>query len=272
MENILNRNHVTVIGTGEQTVVLGHGFACDQNVWRLITPYLEEEYRIVLFDYVGSGQSDKTQYSVERYSDLNGYAQDLIEILDCMQIHDAIFVGHSVSSMIGVIASIHNPQYFKKMVLISPSPRYINDGPDYYGGFDDKDIREILTFMEMNFLGWASANAAALIDNPDKPALAEQLKDTFSGEDPKIMKNFARATFLSDYRKELKRVTTPALIIQCSVDSIVPIEVAQYINHNMQNSQLKILDSRGHYPHLSLPGKTAEYILEYIKKGCKDDE
>lgn len=266
MENIIKRNHVTVMGTGEETIVFGHGFACDQNVWRSITKYFEKDYRIVLFDYVGCGQSDKTQYSVERYVDLNGYARDLEEILDSMQIRNAIYVGHSVSSMIGVIASIHNPEYFKKMILISPSPRYLNDNPDYYGGFDAKDINEILTFMEMNFLGWASANAAALMDNPDKPALAEQLKDTFIGEDPEIMKNFARATFLSDYRKELPFVTVPTLIIQCSIDSIVPIEVAEYLNRHIKNSDLKILDSRGHYPHLSMPEKTAECILEYMKE------
>ncbi|WP_099469498.1 alpha/beta fold hydrolase [Konateibacter massiliensis] len=265
MKNIIERNHITVVGTGKETIVLGHGFGCDQNVWRYIIPYLEKDYRLVLFDYVGSGKSDKSQYNIERYRNLDGYAQDLIEILDCFEIRDAIFIGHSVSSMIGILSSIHNSKYFKKMVLIGPSPRYINDEPDYYGGFNHQDINEILTFMEMNFLGWASANAAALIDNPDKPDLVEQLENTFTSEEPGIMKYFARATFLSDYRKELQLVTTPSLILQCSVDSIVPLEVAEYMKNNLQNSDLKILDSRGHYPHLSMPKQTAEYILDYIK-------
>jgi sigma-B regulation protein RsbQ len=264
MENIIKRNNINVIGTGEKTIVFGHGFGCDQNIWRYITPYFEKDYRIVLFDYVGSGQSDISQYSAKRYADLMGYSLDLEEILEYMQIKDAIYVGHSVSSMIGLLTTIRKPECFQKIVLISPSPRYINEEPDYYGGFDQKDINEILTFMEMNFLGWASANAAALMDNPDKPVLAEQLKDTFTAEDPEIMKNFARATFLSDYRKELEFVTIPTLIIQCSVDSIVPIEVAEYLNRNIKNSALKILDSRGHYPHLCIPEKTAESILEYI--------
>lgn len=265
MEDIIKRNHVTVIGTGEETIIFGHGFGCDQNVWSDIIPFFEKDYRIVLFDYVGSGQSDKSKYSLGKYADLRGYGKDLEEILDFMKIRQAIFVGHSVSSMIGVLASIHNPDYFKKMVLLSPSPRYMNDGADYYGGFDLKDINEILTFMEMNFLGWASANAAALIDNPDKPVLTRKLKETLTNETPEIMKNFARATFLSDYRNEVKQVTIPTLILQCSVDSIVPIQVAEYLNKNIKNSTLKIFESRGHYPHLSMPKETAESILEYIK-------
>ncbi len=264
MNHILKRNNVNIIGSGEQTIVLGHGFGCDQNIWQFITPYFENNYKIILYDYVGSGHSDKTQYDKKRYSDLHGYAKDLEEILDELKINDAIFVGHSVSSMIGVLASIHNPKYFKKMVLISPSPRYINDGNNYYGGFDKQDINEILTFMEMNFLGWASANASALMDNPDKPALAEQLKDTLSSEDPGIMKDFARATFLTDCRKEVSLVTIPTLIIQCSVDSIVPVEVAHYLNDNIKNSSLKIIEARGHYPHLSMPKITAECIVEFV--------
>lgn len=264
MENIMKRNHVTVIGAGEETIVLGHGFGCDQKVWHAITPYLEHNYRIILFDYVGCGASDKTSYDKDRYSDLRGYARDLEEIMDDMGIIDAIFVGHSVSSMIGILASNHNPRYFKKMVLISPSPRYINEGANYYGGFTKEDITEILTFMEMNFLGWASANASALMDHPDKPELTQKLENTLTSEDPAIMKNFARATFLSDYREELNYITIPTMILQCSVDSIVPIEVAQYLNHKIQNSMLKIIDSRGHYPHLSMPKLTADYIMEFI--------
>ncbi len=266
MEDVLKRNHVTIIGNGKNkdTIILGHGFGCDQKVWHQIIPHLEKDYQIILFDYVGSGESDKSKYLAERYRNLDGYAMDLKEILDYMKIRDAIFIGHSVSSMIGVLACVHNPKYFKKMILISPSPRYLNDLPDYFGGFDKNDINEILTFMEMNFLGWATANAAALMDNPDRPNLAVQLKDTMTKEDPMVMKNFARATFLSDYRKQLPHVSTNTLIIQCSVDSIVPIEVAKYLNEHIKDSTLKIIEARGHYPHLSMPQRTADCILDFI--------
>lgn len=270
MTNVFERNNIHILGEGEQTIIFGHGFGCEQNIWKYMIPYFEKEFRIVLFDYVGSGKSDKTAYAADRYSDLHGYALDLQEILEALDIHQAIFVGHSVSSMIGLLASIQKPECFRNMILISPSPRYINELPDYYGGFDDKDVQELLKIMEMNFIGWASMNAAALMDNPDRPMLAEHLKSTFCAEDPVIMKNFAQATFLSDHRNELPQVTVPSLIVQCSVDSIVPIEVANYLNNNLKDSTLEVIGARGHYPNLSQPGETARLILNYLAASNPD--
>lgn len=265
MADIIKRNNVHIIGEGDRTIIFGHGFGCEQNIWNLMLPYFEKDYRIVLYDYVGSGNSDMSAYEPGKYSDLYGYAQDLQDILETLNIRQAVFVGHSVSSMIGLLASVKNPEYFERMVLIGPSPRYLNELPDYYGGFDEKDIRELLKMMEMNFIGWASANAAVLMDNPDKPMLAEELKNIFTRENPFVMKNFAQATFLSDHRKDLAKVTIPALIIQCSVDSIVPIEAAEYLNKNLKGSSLKVIDAKGHYPHISMPGETAGLILDYLK-------
>lgn len=264
MENILKRNNVRILGQGEKTIIFGHGFGCDQNIWRAMLPYFEKNYRIIIYDYVGSGNSETDSYSREKYQNLYGYSQDLQDILNALEIKNAIFVGHSVSSIIGLLTSIKDREYFEKLILICPSPRYLNDLPEYFGGFDDNDIKEILTMMEMNFVGWATANAAMLMDNPDRPMLAEQLKDTFVKENPFIMKDFAQATFMSDHRKELPEVSTPTLIIQCSVDSIVPIQVAEYLHANLKESTLKVIDARGHYPNLSRPKETAELILEYI--------
>ncbi|WP_058303033.1 alpha/beta fold hydrolase [Gorillibacterium timonense] len=264
MEAIIERNNIRIQGEGDRTLIFGHGFGCEQNIWRSMIPYFEKDYRIVLFDYVGSGNSDLAAYNPERYSTLYGYVADLLDILEALEIEKAVFVGHSVSSMIGLLASIRKPEAFQSMVLIGPSPRYINDLPDYYGGFDERDVKELLQMMEMNFVGWASMNAAALMDNPERPVLTEQLKDTFCAEDPAIMKNFAQATFLSDHRRELPEVTVPCLIVQCSVDSIVPLEVAEYLHKQLRNSRLEVISARGHYPNLSQPKETSELIRSYL--------
>lgn len=264
MKNMLLRNNVNITGKGKKTIVFGHGFGCDQNIWKLMIPYFEDHYRIVLFDYVGSGSSDMTAYNAERYNNLHGYAQDLLEILEAQGNNPVIFVGHSVSSMIGALASIQRRECFESIIMIGPSPRYINEKPDYFGGFDKNDVSELLKMMEMNFVGWARMNAAALMNNPDRPELAQRLEETFSAEDPVIMKNFAEATFLSDHRKDLSKVEVPSLIIQCSEDSVVPIEVGKYLHENIRNSTLVVTEAKGHYPNLSQPKETAEIILKYL--------
>ncbi|MEI7556546.1 alpha/beta hydrolase [Candidatus Chlorohelix sp.] len=264
MQNILLRNNVNILGEGTKTIVFGHGFGCAQNIWQLMIPYFEKDYRIVLFDYVGSGNSDFTAYDPERYKDLHGYAKDLLEILDTLNIGPVIFVGHSVSGMIGLLASIQKPEYFESLIMLSPSPRYLNDKPAYYGGFDESDVKELLRMMEKSFIGWASLNAAGLMNNPDRPILAKRLEDAFCAEDPLIMRNFAEATFLSDHRKDLPNVTVPSLIIQCSLDSVVPIEVGDYLHENIKNSVLEVMESKGHYPNISEPKKTTDIILKFL--------
>lgn len=264
MLDIIARNNVKVFGEGEKTIVFGHGLGCDQTTWKHITPFFEKKYRIILFDYVGSGQSDLTAYYSERYENLEGYAQDLLEIFDVLEIKQVIFVGHSVSSMIGALASIQRPDYFERLIMIAPSPRYINEEPDYVGGFAEQDVNELLMMMEMNFIGWASATASIAMNNPDNPALSYDLQSSFCSGDASVIREFAQATFLSDHREDLVKITIPTLIIQCSEDSMVPLEVGEYLHKNIKNSLLKFTEAKGHYPHLSQPNETEAIIKEYL--------
>jgi Predicted hydrolases or acyltransferases (alpha/beta hydrolase superfamily) len=264
MNNIQSRNNVKIIGEGKKTIMLGHGFGCDQKIWDFLIPYLKKDYRIVLFDYVGSGKSDVAAYNEERYTNLEGYSKDIMEILNELNIGPVIFVGHSVSGMISLLAAIDKPQYFETLIMICPSSRYLNDKPDYVGGFDDSDVKELLKMMEMNFVGWATMNATALMNVPEQPMLAEKLKETFCKENSFIMRNFAKATFLSDHRCDLPKLIVPSLIIQCSEDSVVPIEAANYLHKNLKNNILRVMDTKGHYPNISSPRETADIILQYL--------
>ncbi|WP_297422922.1 alpha/beta hydrolase [Clostridium sp.] len=264
MNNIQARNNVKIIGGGKTTIVFGHGFGCDQKIWDFLIPYFEKDNRIVLFDYVGSGKSDMSAYDEERYKNLEGYSKDILEILDELDLGSVVFIGHSVSGMIGLLAAIEKPEYFKTLVMICPSSRYLNDKPDYFGGFGENDVKELLKMMEMNFIGWATMNAAALINAPEQPMLADHLKETFCKENSFIMRDFAKATFLSDHRCDLPKLTVPSLIIQCSEDSVVPIEAANYLHENLKNSILRVMDTKGHYPNISSPKETADIILQYL--------
>lgn len=265
MIDIKKRNNVSVLDNGNRTIMFGHGFGTDQTIWKAMLPYFKND-RVVLFDYVGSGNSDYQAYNPERYSDLHGYAQDLVEILDTCQLGPVHFVGHSVSGMIGLLASIEGPQYFASLEMICPSPRYLNDIPEYFGGFDLSDVQELLHMMEMNFVGWASLNVAELMGTPDRPELHRALEATFNKEDPVIMKNFATATFISDHRADLVKVTVPVLIIQALYDSIVPAQVSRYLHQHIKNSTLEVIDVRGHYPNISQPELTAGIINQYITR------
>lgn len=264
MQEILKRNNVNIIGKGEKTIVFGHGLACDQKIWDTILPYFEEDYQIVLYDYVGSGDSDFSAFDTERYSTMHGYAKDLLEILEAIDVGEVIFVGHSVSAMIGILASIEKPEYFENLILIGSSPRYLNEHPNYHGGYDESDIEELITMMEMNFSGWATLAAANFMNNPDRPLLTEQLIEVYNEEDPAMMKSFAEVVFLSDHRQDLPEVTIPSLIMQCSEDSIVPLESAEYLHKHLKNSKLIVMEATGHYPQISYPEETVNTILEYI--------
>lgn len=233
-------------------------------MWRFIVPHFTEEYRIVLFDYVGSGGSDWSAYNTEKYSTLHGYANDLLEIFEELHLENVVFIAHSVSSMIGMLASIQKPELFESVIMIGPSPCYINYLPEYKGGFEMTDIQELLNMMEMNFIGWASYFAPIAMSNTELPVYTEELEKSFSLTDPAITHKFAMATFYSDHRSDLAKMTVPSLILQCSEDSIVPIEVGQYLHENLKNSEFKLLKAKGHYPHLSHPEKTIEYIKEYL--------
>lgn len=263
-ENILVRNNVKIFGSGTQALMFAHGFGCDQNMWRFVAPAFEDDYKIVLFDYVGSGKSDLNAYKPERYGDLQGYAQDVLEICDALALRDVIFVGHSVSSMIGVLAAIERPELFKNLILVVPSPCYINCPPDYIGGFDRADIEGLLDMMDKNYIGWASFLAPVIMKNDGRPELGAELEQSFCSTDPKIARRFAEATFYSDNRADLPKVKTPSLIIQVTDDAIAPVSVGEFLRDNLVGSTLSLMDASGHCPHMSHPQETVEIIKNYL--------
>ncbi len=244
-------------------MVFAHGFGCDQNMWRFITPAFENDYRIVLFDYVGSGHSDLKAYDRARYGTLDGYAEDLLDVCRALDLRDAIVVGHSVSGIVAVLAAKREPSRFSQLVLIGPSPRYIND-TDYVGGFDRADIDGLLETMERNYIGWANYLAPAIMANPDRPELAGELAESFCSTDPIIARRFAEVTFLSDNRDDLADVSVPSLILQCSADIIAPPEVGEYVHRHLPLSTLRVMKATGHCPHMSHPEETIRTMQEYL--------
>jgi sigma-B regulation protein RsbQ len=255
---------VRVFGKGTQPIVFAHGFGCDQNMWRFITPAFEDDYKIVLFDYVGSGKSDLAAYDAKRYSNLDGYADDVLEICAALELTDVIYVGHSVSSVVGILAHIREPERFERLILIGPSPCYINDPPDYVGGFERSDITALLDVMEKNYMGWANYLAPVVMKNQEQPELTRELEASFCSTDPEIARRFAEATFFSDNRSDLAKVKIPALIMQCSEDSIAPLEVGEYLQRTLPQSTLRVMKATGHCPHMSHPDETIQIIKEYL--------
>ena len=259
----LSRHNVKVSGRGDRVILFAHGFGCDHNMWRFVAPAFEETHRVVLFDHVGCGKADRSAYDAERHSSLQGYADDVVDIARALGVEDGIFVGHSVSAMIGILAARSAPGLFGRLVLIGPSPCYINDG-DYRGGFERSDIEELMTFMDSNFLGWSAALTPQIMANPDRPDLTEELNNSFCRTDPDIAKQFARVTFLSDNRKDLEGVKLPVLILQCSEDLIAPASVGAYVHEQLAASDLVTLKATGHCPNLSAPEETVEAIRAWI--------
>jgi sigma-B regulation protein RsbQ len=262
--NVLERNNVRILGKGNKVMMLLHGYGCDQNMWSKIWPAFEDEYKLVLFDHVGSGQSNWDEYNYEKYSKLQGYADDLVEICSFLRIKDAVLVLHSVSAMIGMLAAIKAPSYFSKLIMICPSPCYVND-PPYYGGFERQEIEEMLGSLDKNFLGWSS-HITPVVAGPGQEDVAEALHLSFCRHRPDIAKNFAKTTFLSDNRNELKSLKTPTLIIQCANDVIAPTPVGRYIHEQVLNSGFALLPVTGHSPHLSHPTLTEKAIKAYLRQ------
>jgi sigma-B regulation protein RsbQ len=247
-----------------QPIVFAHGFGCDQNMWRHVAPAFEKDYRVVLFDHVGAGGSDLSAYDPDRYSTLAGYADDVLRLCRELDLHDVVFVGHSVSSMIGVLAALREPERFAKLVLVGPSPRYVNDDT-YVGGFEKEDITELLESLDSNYLGWSSVMAPVIMGNPERPELGAELTASFCRTDPDIARQFARVTFLSDNRADLARVRTPTLVLQCSDDAIAPIEVGTFVADTIPDSRLVLLQATGHCPNLSAPEATTDAIAAFLR-------
>jgi sigma-B regulation protein RsbQ len=244
-------------------MLFAHGFGCDQNMWRYVAPAFEDEYRVVLFDHVGAGRSDLAAYDRRKYSSLNGYATDILELCRELELHDVIFVGHSVSAMMGILAATVEPDRFQRLVLVGPSPRYLND-VGYVGGFAPEDIDGLLESLESNYLGWSGAMAPTIMGNPDRPELGEELTNSFCRTDPAIAKHFARVTFLSDNRSDLASVDIPTLVLQTREDVIAPIEVGEYVERALPQGELVVLDATGHCPNLSAPEQTIAAIKAFL--------
>ena len=262
--NVVARNNVTISGRGNgQPMLFAHGFGCDQNMWRHVAPAFADEYRIVLFDHVGAGGSDLSAYEPGRYASLDGYADDVLEICAELGFERVVFVGHSVSAMIGVLAARREPERFERLVLIGPSPRYVDEG-DYVGGFSVEDVDGLLESLESNFLGWSGQMAPVIVGNPDRPELGEELTNSFCRTDPEIAKQFARVTFLSDNRADLPAVQTRSLILQCADDAIAPRAVGEYVHAQMPHSELVLLEATGHCPNLSAPDETIAAMRAFL--------
>jgi len=261
---VIERNNVNVTGDpSAQPMIFAHGFGCDQNMWRWVAPAFAATHRVVVFDYVGFGESDHSAWDAQRYATLDGYARDVLEICRELDLTGAVFVGHSVSSMIGVLAANAEPQRFDRLVLVGPSPRYIDDD-GYVGGFSREDIGGLLESLESNYLGWSSTMAPVIVGNPDRPELGEELTNSFCRTDPAIAAHFARVTFLSDNRADLARVPAPSLVLQCSRDAIAPQAVGEYVHARIPDSELVLMRATGHCPNLSAPDELITAIRSFL--------
>jgi sigma-B regulation protein RsbQ len=268
LNDVIRRNNVNVSGRGKQPMLFAHGFGCDQHMWRFVAPAFEDRYRVVLFDYVGAGRSDLKAYDASRYSSLDGYASDVLDVIHALDLRDVIFVGHSVSSIIGAIAARRDPDRFDRLIMLGPSPRYINDG-DYVGGFEKADIEGLLDTMDKNYIGWATFMAPVIMNNPDRPELTTELERSFCSTDPVIARQFAEVTFMADNRGDLPHVRTPTLLFQCANDVIAPTSVGEFMHSQMPSATLKVVDVTGHCPHMSHPRETIAAMQEFLASSAR---
>jgi sigma-B regulation protein RsbQ len=263
--DVLHRNNVTV--SGEHTarpIMFAHGFGCSQEMWQAVAPGFEVDHRVVLFDAVGAGRSDLGAYDPVKYDSLHGYADDVLEILESLDLHDVVFVGHSVAAMVGVLASNRDPSRFGALVLVGPSPRYLSDD-DLDGGFQPADIEGLLDALDANYLGWSTTMAPLIMGNAGRPELGEKLAESFCDTDPDIARHFARVTFLSDNRRDLELVRTPTLVLQCSDDVLAPPAVGRYVHDRIPGSRFAQLAATGHCPNVSAPDELTAVIRSYLR-------
>ena len=261
---VLARNNVRVTGQGTPPLLFAHGFGCDQAMWRFVAPAFEDRYRVVRFDYVGAGQSAISAYDPDRYATLHGYATDILEVCAALDLQDVVLVGHSVSATIGMLAAIREPARFARLVHVGPSPCYLNDLPEYAGGFERDDLLGLMEMMQKNYRGWAGALAPVIVGNPDRPEHAAELEASFCATDPVIAHRFAEATFLSDYRSAVPHVPAPSLILQCAQDAIAPEAVGRWLHRHLPHSTYHAMQATGHCPHLTHPDETIAAIRAYL--------
>ena len=266
MNTVTMRNNVKVVGKKNAPVLmLAHGFGCDQNMWRFILPELEYHYQIVLFDYTGSGNSLLTDYTVEKYSTLEGYAKDIIDIIDELQLKAVTIIAHSVSSTIASIASLDRPKIIKKIVMVCPSPCFLNIPPDYQGGFERSDLEELIGLMDKNYIGWANYLAPLVMGRSQSEELIGELSGSFCSTDPIVAKAFAQATFFSDHRHLLQKITCPVQILQSSSDALASISIGYYMAEKIVNSELVVIEAEGHCLHMTNYQKVTQVCLKFIK-------
>lgn len=261
---IIKKHNIKVYGKGSQTLVFAHGYGCDQNMWRLVAPHFYDKYKVVLFDHIGSGNSDSEAYNFETYNSLHAYSSDVLQICKELKLENIIFIGHSVSAMIGILAANSAPDLFQKLILVAPSPCYINY-PNYTGGFAEEDILELIKTLESNYMGWSSAITPVIIGDPEKNEFAIELTNSFCAMNPAIAKHFAKVTFMSDHREDLKKCTSQCTILQCTPDVLAPVKVGEFMNQELINSTLKVIESPGHCPHLTSPLLVIQAIEDFIK-------
>lgn len=266
--DVLTRHHVTRMGQGNTLVLLAHGFGCDQRMWRFVAPALAQDHRLALFDYVGSGQSDLSAWRPDRYASLDDQARDLIEIIEALGAEPVVFVGHSISGSIGLLAAIARPELFVRLIMVAPNPCFVNHPPAYEGGFDRADITELLELMERNMVGWAHFFAPVAMRNEDRPELSSELQQSLCDGDPAIVRHMARLVFLSDVREHLPRLKVPALILQCADDAVAPLTVGTYLHERLAQSTLRRMKATGHCPHMSHPEETVALIREDLAQWC----
>lgn len=269
MSSILKRNNVRIFGNGETPLMLAHGFGCNQVMWRHLTPFLIDRYSMVAFDYVGLGESDLNAFDVERYSKLEGFAEDVVEICDALQIPDIHFVGHSVSGMIGLLAAEHASSIFSGISMVCPSPCYLNKPPDYFGGFEQADLQDLIDLMDKNYIGWAQ-RLAPLVMGKNMDEFVEELEVSFCTTDPTVAKTFANATLFGDHRELLAKYPNPTLIIQSSHDALAQPEVGEYMHSHMPNSKLTVIEGEGHCLHMTHPEEVSQAIDEFVETSRLD--
>ncbi len=270
-QDVLDRHAVRVSGNPDgRPMVLAHGFGCDQTLWRFVAPAFEAEYRVVTFDYIGAGASDRSAYDPLRYASLDGFAQDILEICGALELQDVVLVGHSVSATIAMLASIAEPDRFTELILVTPSPRYLDDPPGYRGGFTRADIDGLLQMLDLNAEGWAAFLAPIVMGNPDRPELTADLEATFCSIDPVMARQFAQVTFLADNRADLAKVTTPSLILQNAHDAVAPMVVGAYLHQQLAGSTLRVIEATGHCPHVSHPAETIATIRDYLGERARE--